>query len=129
MDVRRSFRGRFLRDVFAYECKPRGWSRPCGRVRGAYAAIMAELMINTITGGATFLFVIRKSISGDRAYKVTKVNWENIDEINKSLAVLEQIKKETPLIGANTPLHRGAIRYYREAGVKTPSRLIPPEAR
>ena len=43
--------------------------------------------------------------------------------------LMKQIKKETPFIGVNAPLHKGAIRYYREAGVKIPSRLIPPKAK
>ena len=27
------------------------------------------------------------------------------------------------------PLHKGAIKYYREIGVKVPANLIPPEAK
>ena len=84
---------------------------------------------DVITGGATFMFVVRKSISDDLVYKMTKVIWDKLDEIHQSGEVLKQIKKETPFLGLNAPLHRGAIRYYKEAGMKIPARLIPSEAK
>jgi TRAP transporter TAXI family solute receptor len=107
------------------------YSKRPGRTTGLIPAntYPGQLGGDVITGGATFMFVIRKSLSDDLAYKMTKVIWENIDEIHKSAAVLKEIKKETPFIGVNAPLHKGAIRYYREAGVKIPTRLIPPEAK
>ena len=42
---------------------------------------------------------------------------------------LSTINKDTPFTGVNMPLHIGAVKYYREVGVKIPKRLLPPEAK
>ena len=47
----------------------------------------------------------------------------------KSAKTLSAIDKNKPFIGVNVPLHVGAIKYYREVGIKIPKRLIPPEAK
>ena len=107
------------------------YSKPPGRRTGVIPAgtYPGQLGGDVISGGATFMFTVRKSLSDDLVYKMTKVIWDNIDEIHKSAVVLKQINKEKPFIGVNTPLHTGALRYYREAGIKIPAHLIPAEAK
>ncbi|MFV0474434.1 MAG: hypothetical protein ACK5MQ_09560 [Pikeienuella sp.] len=36
---------------------------------------------------------------------------------------------ETAIMNMYAPLHPGALRYYREAGLEIPENLIPPEAK
>ena len=71
----------------------------------------------------------KDNISADLAYKMTKTTWDHLDEIHKSAKTLSTINKDTPFTGANMPLHIGAVKYYREVGVKIPKRLLPPEAK
>lgn len=118
------------KDLVESKAWERYTTRP-GRTTGVIPAntYPGQLGGDVITGGATFMFVVRKSLSDDLVYKMTKLIWDNLDEIHRTAAVLKQIKKETPFIGVNTPLHKGSVRYYREAGFKIPDRLIPPEAK
>ncbi len=76
-----------------------------------------------------FQMAVRKTLSEDLVYKMTKLTWDNLDEIHQTADGLRVIKKEKPFVGVNMPLHKGAIRYYREVGVKIPARLIPAEAK
>ena len=82
-----------------------------------------------VAAATLFQMAVRKSLSEDRVYKMTKLTWDNIDEIYKTADGLRSIKKNKPFVGVNMPLHKGAIRYYREVGVKIPPRLIPAEAK
>ena len=102
-----------------------------GRTTGVIPAktYPRQLGGDVITGGATFIFAVRKALSEKQVYQMTKTIWEKLPEIHASAETLKQIKKETPFLGVNAPLHAGAIRYYQESGFKIPSRLIPAEAR
>ena len=55
--------------------------------------------------------------------------WDRIDEIHKTAVTLKTMDKSSPFTGVNMPLHKAAVRYYREVGVKIPDALIPPEAK
>ena len=37
--------------------------------------------------------------------------------------------KPEDILKSTIPLHKGAIRYYRERDIQIPDRLIPPEAK
>ena len=52
-----------------------------------------------------------------------------VAEIKKTAVTLNTINEKSPFTGVNMPLHMGAVRYYREKGIKIPARLIPPEAK
>lgn len=68
-------------------------------------------------------------VSADVVYKVTKAFWENLADVHATAVSLQSITKETAFTSVDAPLHKGAYRYYKEAGFKVPSRLIPPEAK
>ncbi|MBU2874660.1 TAXI family TRAP transporter solute-binding subunit [Marinobacter salexigens] len=59
-------------------------------------------------------------------YKVTKTIFENIKAFHQAADWMKVITLETALSEMNVPLHAGAYRYYKEAGVEVPSDLIPP---
>ncbi|MEW5867263.1 MAG: TAXI family TRAP transporter solute-binding subunit [Bacillota bacterium] len=78
--------------------------------------------IATTTG-----FGIRKDISEELVYKITKTIFENLDYIHKSYDALKYVSLQHALPGLAAPLHPGALRYYKEQGLKIPEKLIPPE--
>jgi TRAP transporter TAXI family solute receptor len=61
--------------------------------------------------------VTHEGVSNDTAYKMTKALWENLDELVAAHAAGKQIKKDNALKGMPVPLHPGAEKYYREAGL------------
>ena len=77
----------------------------------------------------TFFQGVRKGLSEDVVYTVTRAFWENLDEVHATSPLVAGITKETALLGLNVPLHPGALRYYREAGFDIPEDAVPPEAR
>jgi TRAP transporter TAXI family solute receptor len=75
----------------------------------------------------------RKDMPEELAYKLTKAVYTKCDEIAASYGKnTEAWKKENnpaqkSLDQTVSPLHPGAIRYYREIGLTVPDSLIPPE--
>jgi TRAP-type uncharacterized transport system substrate-binding protein len=70
--------------------------------------------------------VAGKNISEELGYKMVKASMENFpDQVAAYPSVkgvnLPQLTLET----CNVPLHPGAIKYYREIGLKIPENLIP----
>ena len=66
-----------------------------------------------------------KMVDEEAVYKVTKAFWENIGDIHKTAVFLKQVTKETAFTSVNVPLHKGAYRYYKEAGFNIPENIIP----
>jgi TRAP transporter TAXI family solute receptor len=56
-------------------------------------------------------------VSDDVVYAVTKEVFENLEEFRKLHPALESLTKENMLQGLSAPLHPGALRYYKEAGL------------
>jgi TRAP transporter TAXI family solute receptor len=109
------------------------WEKPAmkkvmslpGRTRGQFAADIYgpnqanEKPVQTIA--AWVGLVTRKGIPDEVIYKMTKTFWDHIDEMH---AVTPWAKDAINLDNAfrqmNMKLHPGALRYYKEAGVKVP---------
>ena len=66
--------------------------------------------------GKNFL-VTHEGVPADTVYKMTKAMWENLDALVAAHAAGKAIKKENALKGMPVPLHPGAEKYYREAGM------------
>ncbi len=109
------------------------YTNAMGRASGVIPAGTYKGQVNNkkdvIVGANTFQFAVNKSLSDDMVYKMTKLTWDNIDDIHKTAVTLKTLDKSKPFVGVNMPLHRAAVRYYRDQGIKVPSRLIPPEAK
>jgi len=78
-------------------------------------------------------FVVKK-IPDDVIYKIVKAVWENRAGLIAPLATLKQGKFDDMVgnavkFGLKVPFHAGAVKFYREAGQKIPSELIPPEVK
>tara|TARA_B100000405_G_scaffold218347_1_gene154661 strand:+ start:92 stop:298 length:207 start_codon:yes stop_codon:yes gene_type:complete len=62
-------------------------------------------------------------------YDMTKAFWENLEAQKAAVPQMRSLSLETALQDLNTPLHPGALRYYREQGLDIPDNAMPPEAR
>ena len=61
--------------------------------------------------------VTHEGVSNDTVYKMTKVMFESLDAMVAAHAAAKAINPKTAGIGAPVPLHPGAEKYYREAGL------------
>lgn len=75
--------------------------------------------------GGTFNLAVSLDLSEDLVYGMTKALWENLTEMKQTAVTLQSIDPERPFLGANVPLHPGAARYYKEAGIEIPENLMP----
>lgn len=63
-------------------------------------------------------------VSADLVYKMVKTFWENVGSESKGTPWLRNIKLEDAFDQMNVKLHPGAVRYYREIGMKIPEKLL-----
>jgi hypothetical protein len=89
------------------------------------------------------LWVTRADIDEKTIYDITSHLYEKKPQIYRekkelasgaemAAAAHEQgknIKLENALLGVTVPLHKGALKYYKEKGMQIPAHLIPPEAK
>lgn len=69
------------------------------------------------TAAITNILVSHDKVSDDIAYQMTKLIFENLDRMVSAHSAAADIKLETATEGLPIPLHPGAERYYKEAGV------------
>ena len=74
------------------------------------------------------VLVTRDDIPEEAVYAITKVIWENLATLQEIHRATKDMHISIAVRGLGAPLHPGALRYYREAGLDIPRRLIPPEA-
>ncbi|WP_108460210.1 TAXI family TRAP transporter solute-binding subunit [Devosia naphthalenivorans] len=63
------------------------------------------------------ILVTHAGVSEETAYQMTKLMYENLDRMIASHAAANDIDPAKALDGLSIPLHPGAERYYREAGL------------
>jgi uncharacterized protein len=63
-------------------------------------------------------------VSADVVYKMVKTFWENVAAESKGTPWLRNVKLENAFEQMNVKLHPGAVRYYREIGMKIPEKLL-----
>lgn len=74
------------------------------------------------------VLVCRKDLPDDLAYNIVKAYFDNLGDF-------KEIYKDTintvpaDVTKSVIPIHKGALKYYKEKGVEIPSNLIPPEAK
>ena len=93
---------------------------------GAYPGVDTP----TSTIGFSVLWLVHSRIDPDLVYAITKSLWNPATA--KLLSVVEpagsQIRLDRALDGLSVPLHPGAARFYREAGLPVDGTPPPPEA-
>ncbi|HEX7968197.1 MAG TPA: TAXI family TRAP transporter solute-binding subunit, partial [Stellaceae bacterium] len=76
----------------------------------------------TATVSTTALWVVRAEIQDNLVYAITKALWSDATKrlLDAAHPAGKRIRLATALDGVAIPLHAGAARFYREAGLKVP---------
>ena len=80
---------------------------------GTYAGIDQDIPTAAIGN----MLITHEGVSEETAYQMTKLMFENLDRMRSAHGAAEGISPETAIEGLPIPLHPGAERYYREAGL------------
>ncbi len=89
--------------------------------KGTYKA-NRDYDIETLTYGS--YYYTHKDTPEDFVYEVVKKTFENINIIIASHPSAKEAKPEA-ILHCAVPIHPGALRYYKEKGIKVPESLIP----
>lgn len=82
---------------------------PAGTYQGQDEDVPTVAIVNFL--------VTHEDVSEETAYQMTKLLFENLGELEAAHKAAAQIRLENALNGMPIPLHPGAERYYREAGL------------
>lgn len=80
---------------------------------------------DVITWQTVMMMAVKKGLSDDIAYKLTKTFIENRLTLAESSFNFRDLPITNYFAGVNAPLHPGAVRYYQEIGVDIPAELMP----
>lgn len=69
--------------------------------------------------------ICNANMSEDLVYRLVKALFQHKDYLEKIHPFAKYTTPENAIIASPIPLHPGAIKYYRELGLKIPERLIP----
>jgi TRAP transporter TAXI family solute receptor len=72
---------------------------------------------DVMTAAITNMLVTHEKVSDEVAYQMTKLMFDNLPRLTSSHSAARDIKLETATRGLPIPLHPGAERFYKEAGV------------
>lgn len=78
----------------------------------------AENSSDIPTFGVCATLVTSSEVSSDIVYAIARTMMENLDEFKQQHPAYELIKKEDMLECLSAPLHPGALKYYKEIGLK-----------
>jgi len=67
---------------------------------------------------------VRADVDEEAVYQITKTIYENLPFLTAIHKATKAISLEKAIVGLPMPIHPGAARYYREAGIKIPDHLI-----
>ena len=70
------------------------------------------------------LLAVNADVPEEHVYQITRTIFENLAFLRAIHPATNLLTLETALNGLPAPLHPGALRYYREAGLEIPERLI-----
>jgi hypothetical protein len=69
---------------------------------------------------------VRADVDEEAVYLITKTIYENLGFLQGIHQATKAMALEKAIAGLPFPLHPGAARYYKEAGVTIPDKLLPP---
>ena len=87
--------------------------------KGSYGSNV-EMDHDIYTNSATVGIIVRKSMSDDQVYAMTKAFWDNAAEATKTTPWLKAITMDYAVTEGGMKLHPGAQRYYMEKGIAIP---------
>ncbi|WP_416139321.1 TAXI family TRAP transporter solute-binding subunit [Halomonas sp. HK25] len=79
---------------------------------------------DVLTSANIIYMAVNATMPDEVAYGYTRAYWENLDEMKAGNAMLRALNTDDPFIGLNAPLHPGAVKYYRDAGLEIPEHLL-----
>ena len=82
------------------------------------ASAYTSLTANVPAIAAPNILIINKNVSSDIAYQLAKVVWEHHAELEQVNKFWKNVHLSNALEGAGIPVHPGAMRFYKEKGVK-----------
>ncbi|HEV8661871.1 MAG TPA: TAXI family TRAP transporter solute-binding subunit [Candidatus Methylomirabilis sp.] len=85
--------------------------------KATYAGLSADVPV----AGATNLLVAHERMEESLAYQITKVLLEHTPELVAVHKAAQEITLKSAVVGSPVPFHPGALRYYREKGIKLPA--------
>lgn len=89
---------------------------PAGTYPGQDADIMTIAQPNFLA--------VRADVAEEDVYKITKTIYENLGFLQSIHKATNAMALESAIAGLPMPLHPGAARYFQEAGLQIPARLI-----
>ncbi|MFB0971532.1 MAG: TAXI family TRAP transporter solute-binding subunit [Neofamilia sp.] len=82
------------------------------------AGTYEELTEDMNTSAIKMVMFTSSDMDDDLIYELTKIFWENIEELKKTHNFLKEVTIEGAVTDiADLPLHEGALRYYKEIGI------------
>jgi TRAP transporter TAXI family solute receptor len=91
--------------------------------KGTYKANKAA-DIDTLTFWS--FYIAHKDLPDDFAYAIVKAVFENVDALIATHKAAAETRPEF-IVYSPIPLHPGAVKYYKEKGIKLPDRILPPK--
>ncbi|MCX8023069.1 MAG: TAXI family TRAP transporter solute-binding subunit [Syntrophorhabdaceae bacterium] len=92
--------------------KVKGWSKwlmPPGTIKGIDKPIYVPDFGSQLS--------CMENMSADLVYKITKTSIERLDELRAMFAPYRDVTKELAASPVGVPLHPGALKYFKEAGI------------
>lgn len=71
------------------------------------------------------ILIVNKDVPEEDVYQITKAMFENLPFLRAIHKAVNELTVEGAMTGLPMPLHPGAARYYREAGLEIPARIAP----
>jgi len=87
---------------------------------------------NIVTFGLVMGYYAKQDLPSEVAYSLVKAVWQDVWDVSASYEPLKLDVIGFPNLTLEYgpfPLHRGAVKFYRELRLKVPDRLLPPEMR
>lgn len=85
--------------------------------KGMYKGIDEDVPV----AAATNLLIVNEKMSDDLAYQITKLFLEHTADLVAVHKAAVDINLKNAVIGSPIPFHPGALRYYKEKGVRVPT--------
>ncbi len=70
------------------------------------------------------VLAVRADVAEEDVYQITRILYENLGLLGSIHAATRSMGPDTALRGLTVPLHPGAARYFREAGIDIPAALL-----
>lgn len=74
------------------------------------------------------VLVAAAEVEDEVIHRLLETIWNNLGFLQRQHAAARAMRLDRALEGLPAPLHPGAVRFYREAGLAIPDELLPPDA-